>query len=130
MWKKFLIGGLQMFWMDFSFPQDRHEIGVSRPSGNDVAMNMFIIPGSSSFTDIVANVKALRVDHGPKYFNRPTCQVIHFLDFLGILRGQAPYMSEGRHHYVSGIIGEDIHDYKSRLASMKNIIFGVIICFW
>ena len=83
-----------MFWMDFSFPQNRHEIGVSRPSGNDVAMNMFIIPGSSSFADIIANIKALRVDHGPQYFDRPKGQAIHFLAFVGILRGQTPYMSE------------------------------------
>jgi hypothetical protein len=91
---------------------------------------MFIIPGSSSFADIVANVKALRIYHSSKYFNRPTDQVIHFLDFVGILRGQAPYMSESRHHYVSGIIREYIHDDKSRLASMKNVILGVIISFW
>ncbi len=118
-----------MFRVDFSFPQNRHEIGVSSPSGNDVAMNMFIVPGTSGFADIIANVKALRIDHSPQYIDTLMGQLIHLLTFIGILFGQAPYMPEGRYHYVGRIIGEDIHDDKNRLASMKNIIFCVIIFF-
>ena len=61
--KKFLIGGFQVFRVDFGFSQNGHEIGVACPSGNDVAMNVLVITCSSRFTDIISNVKTIGIDH-------------------------------------------------------------------
>ena len=74
--KKFLIGGFQVFRVDFGFSQNGHEIGVACPSGNDVAMNVLVITCPSSLTDIISNVKTIRIDHCRQYLDTFVGQLV------------------------------------------------------
>ncbi len=80
-----MIGSFQMFWVNFGFPQDGHEVGVPGPSGNDVAMNMFVITSPGYFAKIIANVKTIGIDHRAQYLDALADQLVHLRAFVGIL---------------------------------------------
>ena len=96
--KKFIVGGFQVFRVNFGFPQHGHEIGVACPSGNDVAMNVLVIPRTSRFTDIISNIKTIRINHRTQYLDTFVGQLVQFRAFVSILLGQTPDMTKGRYH--------------------------------
>jgi len=119
-----------MFRMNFGFREYWHKIGVSCPSWNDMIVNMLVVTRASTFSKIKPYIKTVRSVYVTENLDTFFGEFGDFQRLVFIKRGNASKVAIGRHHKVTIVIWENIHDNKAVLPLEKNKIFFIIAGFW
>ncbi len=122
----FFVRGPQMFRVHLDIGQDRHEIGVSGPPGNDVNVQVFVITRSRGLAQVEANVEPIGIDHLAQDGHACPGEVVDLEQFVLMKFGQAVHVPIRGHHHVTGVVRVNVHDHKTFGTLVQDEVFFIL----
>lgn len=119
-----------MFWMDFGFRENRHEISVPCPSRNNMIVNMFIVTRAGAFPQIESHIETIGIVYVAENLDTIISKRSHFSRLIFIQSRNTSKVAMRRDHKVTVIIWEYIHQYKAVFSLKKDEMFFIISRFW
>jgi hypothetical protein len=123
---QFRKGTLECVWQNACFTDDRHEVCIANPSGNNVQVQVMFDSSPSTSPQIHADVKTVRlIDLLNGLFARLR-QVHHFRANLGRTERKIGDMFIGSYQEMSARVRINIQNDKIEFSPMENEISFVI----
>ena len=125
-WSEFSVSVADVLGQHARLSRGRHEVGVTRPAGHDVQVDVVAHAGAGAFPYVHPDVEPVGTVRFAEDRGRPLRQPHHLGQLVGAGGVQGPDVPIGRDHQVTRRVGVEVHDDETEVGAVQDEPFAVV----